>query len=153
MKTISAILLASTVALAGAARADNAFTVSPEEWAVASAAYDAQPAAKVPVIDPSPRLPSVHRLLPGETASSDTYNWICTIPSDVDQAFALWRGGQTVDEVEATVDCVKLPAGEKAIAMDEIDGVGIGSVDLVKVKLLGTYKNTVGWASAIGWVQ
>jgi len=107
----------------------------------------------VPQISPTPRLPPVSRLVRGQTASTDAYNWICTLPSDVDQAFALWHGGQTVAEVEATVDCVKLPAGEKAIAMDSIDGVGFGSEDLVKVKLLGAYKNTVGWASATGWVQ
>jgi hypothetical protein len=139
----------------------NPFTVTPEQWAEASAYAElrdtmtaqAQQPAKVPVIQPTKALPATHYMVRGSTGVSDAYNWICTVPSDVDQAFALWRGGQSIEDVEATVDCVKLPAGEKAIVMDAIDGAGVGSVDLIKVKLLGTYKNTVGWTSAIGWAN
>ncbi len=80
---------------------------------------------------------------PGMIIVNERRGWICNLPSDVAQAYALAGAGQTDAEVEASVDCAILETGEYSIVMDTIGKSYLDEV--LKVKLNGDHKGTVGW--------
>ena len=82
----------------------------------------------------------------GKQVVSEGKIWLCSSPLEVEQAQALWDARQTVAEVERSVDCALIDAGEHGIVMDEID-----DGDQIKVKLTD-YGNFAGWAGKrYGW--